>query len=520
MQHDGDGGSPPELESGVLEAIVQHAGVGVFVTAIDHRILFANRFLVGLLGFRSVAAFFSEPRSTLDFYVDAADTDRFRAGIARDGAVTGVITRLRRRDGLLIWVSESGTAILGDSGEALYYVGSLVDVTELVEARDRLAEAEESYRRMFERAREGIYRSSLDGRQLRSNPALNRLNGYDTEEEHLAAVKDIATEWYVEPGRRAEFQRLLAEHGEVHDFESEIFAHKSRRRLWISENAYLVRAEDGTPLYYEGTVRDITERRRNEAALRRAREEAERANRVKSQFLGTMSHELRTPLNAILGFSDLLRSTSVMPVDPARVSVYAEDIHASAQYLLDLVNNILDMTRLEGGYLDLDATPVDLGAAIGRAVWLVRAATTGTPVEIDACPGAEGTIVGDPTAVQQCLINILSNAVKFSPLGGRVSVWTEWADAGSDGAGSVSVFVRDDGPGIPADVLARLGEPFNKSKEPAVATTPGTGLGLAITVGLMDRMGGSIEFVPADPSGTTARLIFAGAARDVTAFSG
>lgn len=520
MQHDGDGGSLPELGAEVLKAIVQHAGVGVFATAIDHRILFANRPLVELLGFRSVGAFFGQPRSTLDFYVDAADTDRFRTSIAQDGVVTGVITRLRRHDGALIWVSESGTAVLGAGGEIRYYVGSLVDVTELVEARDRLAEAEESYRRIFERAQEGIYRSSLDGRQLRSNPALTRLNGYDTEEEHLAAVKNIATEWYVDPARRAEFQRLMVEQGEVRDFESEIFAHKTRRRLWISENAHLVRAEDGTPLYYEGTVRDITERKRSEIALRQAREEAERANRVKSQFLGTMSHELRTPLNAILGFSDLLRSMPAGSVDPVRVSGYAEDIHTSARYLLDLVNDVLDMTRLEGEQLDLDATPIDLGAAIDRAVRLVRAATPLASVEIDVRHGLTGTIVGDPTAVHQCLVNILSNAVKFSPPGQRVRVWTDGPEAGSDGADRVRVVVQDHGPGIPPDVLARLGQPFNKSKDPTVATTPGTGLGLAITVGLIDRMGGRIEFAAAEPAGTTATLVFAGAARDVTAIPG
>ncbi|MDQ3399015.1 MAG: diguanylate cyclase, partial [Deinococcota bacterium] len=131
---------------------------------------------------------------------------------------------------------------------------------------------EGNYRNIFENAAEGIYRSSLDGRQLRANPALVALNGYKTEEEMLAAVGDIGTEWYVEPGRRLEFRRLLDEHGRVSDFESEVYRHKSRERIWISENAWLVRDEKGRALYYEGTVRDITQRKRQEERIRRLAE--------------------------------------------------------------------------------------------------------------------------------------------------------------------------------------------------------------------------------------------------------
>jgi PAS domain S-box-containing protein len=120
--------------------------------------------------------------------------------------------------------------------------------------------AAETYREIYETVSEGIYRSSIDGRQLTANPALVRLNGYESEAELLAAVRDIATEWYVEPGRRAEFQQLLHANGKVEDFVSEIYRHRTRERIWISENARLVRdRQTGSPLYYEGTIRDVTE---------------------------------------------------------------------------------------------------------------------------------------------------------------------------------------------------------------------------------------------------------------------
>ena len=152
------------------------------------------------------------------------------------------------------------TADLARANEALR-----TEIAERKRAEEAARAAEREYRAIFENAVEGIYRSSLDGHQLRANPALVKLNGYESETEMLPAVNNIATEWYVDPHRREEFQRILAEQGSVTDFESEIYRHKTRERIWISETARLVRNQDGAPLYYEGTVQDITARKRAEA---------------------------------------------------------------------------------------------------------------------------------------------------------------------------------------------------------------------------------------------------------------
>src|SRR5690348_13007355 len=151
--------------------------------------------------------------------------------------------------------------------------------------REALVVAERDYRSIFDNAIDGIYRSSPAGRQLRANPALVRLNGYASEEEMLRSVNDIATEWYVEPGRRAEFMRLLNEEGQVENFVSEVYRHKTRERIWISENARLVRDGAGRPLFYEGTVRDITELKKAGEEVDKARKEAEAANNAKSLLL-------------------------------------------------------------------------------------------------------------------------------------------------------------------------------------------------------------------------------------------
>lgn len=144
---------------------------------------------------------------------------------------------------------------------------TLLDVTERRERELALRSAEAEYRSLFENSVVGIYRSSIDGRQLRANPSLVRLNGYRTEGEQLAAVNDIATEWYVDPKRRDEFVRLMMEHGRVTDFVSEVYRHGTRERIWVSETAWIVRGPDGQPLCFEGTVIDATERMRAEAEI-------------------------------------------------------------------------------------------------------------------------------------------------------------------------------------------------------------------------------------------------------------
>jgi PAS domain S-box-containing protein len=266
-------------------------------------------------------------------------TEKFvaeRLKIHRDPSDKAVF---RRGDGRSILIEKR----IMDDGSV---VGAFTNVTELVKTQTLLNEAEENYRRVFERVGEGIFRTSLDGRQLQANPALVRLNGYQTEKELLDAGVDIAKEWYVDPDRRAEFMRLMEEQGAIENFESEVYRVGTGDKIWVLENAYSVHDEAGQPLYYEGTVRDITARKQAEMQNTRLLHEAQTANRAKSQFLASMSHDLRTPLNSILGFSELMRDGIYGALGDDRYQEYVNIVSKIGRYLLSLIDEILDVSRI------------------------------------------------------------------------------------------------------------------------------------------------------------------------------
>ncbi len=368
--------------------------------------------------------------------------------------------------------------------------------------RSALAAAERDYHSIFDNSLDGIYRSSPSGRQLRANPALVRLNGYDSEEEMLRSVNDIATEWYVEPGRRAEFMRELQDKGEVRDFVSEVWRHKTRERIWVSENARLVRDSAGEPLFYEGSVRDITALKRAEGELLAARREAEDANRAKSHLLANVSHELRTPLNAIIGFSEIMQGELLGPIGEPRYRDYATDIRDSGLHLLAVINDLLDLSKIEAGKLELTDEIVEVGALFDAAIRFLgqRPESAGLELVIDR-PAAALALRGDQQALRQVLLNLLSNAVKFTPPGGRVTLRSS---VGADGG--IEFRITDNGIGIAEADIAKALEPFGHIESPLARKFPGTGLGLPITRALVELHGGRLGIESRPGMGTTVTV--------------
>ena len=276
--------------------------------------------------------------------------------------------------------------------------------------------------------------------------------------------------------------------------------------IWIEINGKPIFADDGRFMGYRGSGRDITEQyhqqRRMEAALRRAEE----ASRAKSQFLANMSHELRTPLNAIIGFSEIIRDQMFGSVGVPRYVDYARDINASGTHLLALIGDILDMSRIEAGYYALDEKPVDLSAVIASALTMVRPqAERAGSILRNLCPENLPQLRADERVVKQVLINLLGNAVKFTPAGGTIDVIYR-----PDDDGSLTLCVVDTGIGITPERLEQIFEPFQLAKAEVARQHGGTGLGLSISKRLMELHGGTLGMASKVGSGTEARMSFPG----------
>ncbi len=414
------------------------------------------------------------------------------------------------------------------------------EVAERQRVEDALRQTEKKYRDIFENSIEGIFQTTLDGRYISANPALARIYGYASPGELMVDLDDIGGKLYVDPKRREEFMRIVQELGSVSDFESQV-RRKDGRVIWIAEKARAVRGDRDAIIYYEGAVEDVTERKlvaetlqkaydelevrvaertaelakSNEALQdeiverKRAEDAAEMASRAKSTFLAHMSHEIRTPLNAILGYAQILQRNQNLTPDQRRA---VETIAASGNHLFGLIDDVLDISKIEAGRMELQGANFDLHSLVRRldSMFQHRCQQKGIRLRIESSVAQACWVHGDEGKLRQVLINLLGNAVKFTEAG-EVTLRIDAQ------AGGIHRFeVRDTGIGIPAEEQANVLQPFHQGSR----GTPqgGAGLGLAITRQCVDLMGGKLWFTSEEGKGSsfcfTASLPPAGAAAD------
>lgn len=243
-------------------------------------------------------------------------------------------------------------------------------------------------------------------------------------------------------------------------------------------------------------------RRKSMLALKAARLEAEMSLKARTEFVASMSHELRTPLNAIIGFSDMLRNRPMN--DPQQVQEYAGYINDAARHLLELINQVLDISKVHAGRMELSPALLQINDMVNHAVQLMqpRVAEKGLTLH---CRLADDMpeICADETRLRQVLLNLLSNAVKFTPEGGEISVLTEWREQQR----MACIEVRDTGTGMTPQEVARAREPFEQIHDQLNKKHEGTGLGLPISIALVELHGGNLEIESAKGRGTTVRVL-------------
>jgi PAS domain S-box-containing protein len=260
---------------------------------------------------------------------------------------------------------------------------------------------------------------------------------------------------------------------------------------WVHEEAETIKGPDGAPLQLAGTVQDITERKHIEQALELARDEAERASRAKSQFLSRMSHELRTPMNAILGFAQILALEELAPGQQD----YVREISQAGGHLLQLIEELLDLSRIEAGKYTVVVEPIDAGLVIAEASGIVQPLMTQKQVVLhNACENRSLPVLADAMRLRQILVNLLSNATKYNRVGGRITIACMLV-----GTDRLRIAVSDTGPGIAPEHRERVFVPFDRLGAEFTGVE-GTGVGLAISRQVAELMGGVLDYesVPGD----------------------
>ncbi|MGF1479338.1 MAG: response regulator [Cyanophyceae cyanobacterium] len=360
-------------------------------------------------------------------------------------------------------------------------------VWEREQQRQALQEAENRYQRLFEGVPIGLYRLTPDGQILEANSMLVHLLGYANRQE-LSAGKAI--ERHLEPRYRQHWRSQMKAQGAVQGLETPL-KRCDGSQIWVIHSARAIKDEQERLLYYEGAVQDITERKQSEqeraqllSSEQEARVEAEAANRLKDEFLATLSHELRTPLNSIFGWIQLLRRQKLGAKQTAQA---LEIIERNAKAQIQLIDDLLDVSRIIRGRMELNLVPVDLTAIVKSALDTVRPAAQAKNIQLrTGYPERACFVAGDLDRLQQVFWNLLVNAIKFTSEGGSVTVLVKAQP------NSALIQVCDTGKGIDTQLLPHIFERFRQQDSTSTRTQGGLGLGLAIVRHLVELHGGKV----------------------------
>ena len=367
------------------------------------------------------------------------------------------------------------------------------DLTALQQAQAQLRESEENFRKIFEAAPFPLTVTVLeDGSALYANESA--LDFYEITAEQLAHLNAIDV--YVDPQDRTRMRTLVQQAGGFNNLELRLRAPISGREKWVLASGRLIQYQ-GRMCLLSAQV-DITASRQSEEELRRAKEAAEAANRAKSLFLANMSHELRTPLNAILGFSELMaRDSGLTPEQHYNLAT----INRSGEHLLNLINDVLDMAKIETGRVEVHLRQFDVYRLLDELTDLfrLRATEKGLTLLLTRDPSVPQIIETDDKKLRQILLNLLSNAVKFTEQGG-VGLWVKFSD------GQLWCEVSDTGPGISPHDLETIFEPFVQTMF-GLKSKDGTGLGLAISRQFAQLLGGTLAVFSTGEAGQGALFV-------------
>jgi PAS domain S-box-containing protein len=468
--------------------LLDSAGEGIFGVDLDGKVTFSNPAATRILGFSAAELLGHDIHEMI--HHTRADGTLYPVAECRMAKAHIEGTRhhvedevLWRKDGTSFYVDYTSTPIRKD-GELVGAVVTFSDITGRKQAEDEIKKSESRFRNLFESSPIAYQSLDKDGCYIDTNDKLLELLGYTREEILGKRFGDFWTSetQHIFPKRFSTFKKT----GEV---AAELaLVKKDGTPITVLLSGRTQYDKDGIFLRTHCILHDISERKQMEDVLKNTKEQAEAANRAKSDFLANMSHELRTPLNAIIGFSEILEDEKLGPlVEAQKRSV--SNILTSGRHLLALINDILDLAKVEAGKMELDLSVIGIGPLVHESLVLIQEKAMKHSIrlrtEIEDCI-AELKMQADARKLKQILYNLLSNAAKFTPDGGEITIGAKCEED------LLLVFVRDTGIGIAPDQLERVFGEFEQIDSGYSRSQQGTGLGLALTRRFVELHGGRI----------------------------
>ena len=462
--------------------------LGIFRSTPEGNIISMNHALVRMFGCESEEEAIKIPAD--QFHSDPQRRDELTRRLRTEGSVTDFEILIRRQDGSEFWTSSNVHAVVDEEGKIVYLDGIVSDISERKQAEEELLRSERRYRELFNSISDFVYTHDLEGRFLSINPVAAASLGYTPDELMGRPVADFMAPRYQQDFYDEYLPRIRKEGRFDGIF---IFVAKDGVEHCIELRNVVVEREGFNP-YVSGSARDITERVWAEKELLKAKEAAEAASKAKSTFLANMSHEIRTPMNAIMGMTSLVLDTDLD--DEQRE--FLETVQTSSHHLLDVINDILDISRIEAGKAELEEVVFSPRASLDQVMKILSLQAEGKGLNLTyrVRPEVPEAVVGDAGRLRQVIFNLVNNAIKFTEKG-QVEVEVG-VDSLSEDEVVLGFRVADTGVGIPPDKLDEIFDPFAQADSSMTRKYGGTGLGLAISREWVRMMGGEI-WVESEP---------------------
>jgi len=518
------------------------SSISIISTDLEQNVVFWNKGAENIFGYRDEEIV---GRQKIDILYPDDETKRvvneIRSSVSKNKKKINSEIREVTKDGRKLWVNLNLTPRFDERGDVVGIVGIGEDITEHKQAEEAIKESEEKYRTILEGIEEGYFEVDIAGNLTFFNDSLCKISGFSRSQLMGMNNRDYTTP---ETAKRMYqvFKKIYRTGKPARVIDYEIIT-KDGRTIVLGMSTSLMRDSAGEPIGFRGVVRDVTERKRAEKELRRHREQleelvqertadlqvankelereiferkkveyelraakeaAEVASHTKSDFLAGMSHELRTPLNAIIGFSEVLRDQYFGNLNEKQAD-YVNDILESGRHLLSLINDILDLSKVEAGKVELEQSKVNINKLLENSLIMVKekCMKLGINLNMNIAQDLEDLeITADELRLKQVMFNLLSNAAKFTPDGGAITL------EGERKGEELIISVKDTGIGIAPEDQEKIFEEFYQLKGGLAGKTPGSGLGLSLVKSHVEMHGGRIS-VESEGQGKGSRFSFA-----------